>query len=605
MRAFSRFLFVLLLPGTALGAALLGEFLIYEISDPGRGTFVSRAYPYWFTLFLVAPVFFWIFAGTNRLFFSACLGCGPVLLIALAHAFKARILGEVLFVSDFFPTVLAALLRVMPGLGDAFLLGVAGGLVGLALLVFLLTRVYRLRFGGAALATRLSAAVIVSLPALTALGAGGDFARGVDRAFSLKYDVFNRRRNYRVMGLPAALFFELRDLVRARPPSGYNRAAIARLTGGRAPANEAKAPRTSIFLVLAETFWDPQKFPELAVSPDPIPFFRSMLRAGAGGELVVPALGGGTVKTEFEVLTGLTSRFVDGYPYSTAVTRRVPSLASHLRERGYRTVAVHGYYGWFYNRNRAMPLLGFDRFIHRGHMLTDASLAPEPGLRRLDARRHLRDGYLLAVSRRQMGLHRPAFVYASTYGTHGPYIPVRREGAPDFRVNTKIKGADREKLLGALIHLWRADRAIGALVRYYRERRERVLIVVFGDHLPARVYLPALPRDTGPGRDRMFRVPYFFWSNYPRENGKLPALISSNFLAPLILREAGMTLPPRWRLLERLRGKVPVFSLMKKTQQGDWSRSLPDDPVYRKFLRDYRLLQYDLLYGQGFAAGPR
>ena len=102
----------------------------------------------------------------------------------------------------------------------------------------------------------------------------------------------------------------------------------------------------------------------------------------------------------------------------------------------------------------------------------------------------------------------------------------------------------------------------------------RVLIVVFGDHLPAGVYLPALPRDTGSDRNRMFRVPYFLWSNFSRESAKMPDLISSNFLAPLILREAGMALPSRWRLLERLRGKVPVFSLMKKTNRGDWSETL-------------------------------
>ena len=41
----------------------------------------------------------------------------------------------------------------------------------------------------------------------------------------------------------------------------------------------------------------------------------------------------------------------------------MPTIASYLRDLGYRTICVHPYPSTFYGRDRVFPVLGFDEFV--------------------------------------------------------------------------------------------------------------------------------------------------------------------------------------------------------------------------------------------------
>ena len=128
------------------------------------------------------------------------------------------------------------------------------------------------------------------------------------------------------------------------PPPDYSEAAVRRIVRDvPPPANTASELRPNLILVLSESFSDPTRFPGTAFVSDPVPTFHSLQQEFGSVDLVSPVFGGLTCNAELEVLTGMNMRFFPqpARPYVQYVRRPVQSLAVVLRQRGYRTVALH------------------------------------------------------------------------------------------------------------------------------------------------------------------------------------------------------------------------------------------------------------------------
>ena len=93
-----------------------------------------------------------------------------------------------------------------------------------------------------------------------------------------------------------------------------------------------------------------------------------LAKRGLSGNLKVPTYAGGTIRTEFEVLTGLALEFFPGvqYPYFEIADKPIPGIVRTLSQQGYRTTAIHPNSGVFWNRNQAYRQIGFDEFVS-GH----------------------------------------------------------------------------------------------------------------------------------------------------------------------------------------------------------------------------------------------
>ena len=73
-----------------------------------------------------------------------------------------------------------------------------------------------------------------------------------------------------------------------------------------AAANERQTP--DIVVVQSESFFDPSVVRGLD-GEDFAPNLHRLAKEGSSGGLHVPTYGGGTIRTEFEVLTGLSLRY--------------------------------------------------------------------------------------------------------------------------------------------------------------------------------------------------------------------------------------------------------------------------------------------------------
>src|SRR5690606_38193470 len=176
------------------------------------------------------------------------------------------------------------------------------------------------------------------------------------------------------------------------------------------------AVRPDIVVILSESMFDPRRLNGMATLPDAIPNVRAAIAAGHGGGMKVPTLGGGTVRTEFEILTGMPmDAFPQApYPYVSLVRGKVPGLVREAARHGYRSVAIHGNAGSFWNRQSAYDALGFDRFITRDEFPKDA---PRDG-------RYFSDSVMTDLILRELAntsADHPALVMGISIEAHGPY----------------------------------------------------------------------------------------------------------------------------------------------------------------------------------------
>lgn len=240
--------------------------------------------------------------------------------------------------------------------------------------------------------------------------------------------------------------------------------------------------RPDIVVILSESFFDPRIVKRMDTPADPIPNVRTWIEAGHGGSMSVPAYGGGTIKTEFEILTGMPYRaFPDiGFPYAGLDFRPTPSLPKLLaRDAGYRTVAIHGHQGSFYNRANAYKPIGFQKFITSrdfrdsgfkdGNWYSDESMTD------------LLIGELEASED-------PLFAFAISMENHGPYkdpLKLRRMDAWErIDMPEELSQQTHVELRNVLYHLGNADAQFARLLDFLQRRNRPYLLLFFGDHLP-------------------------------------------------------------------------------------------------------------------------
>jgi hypothetical protein len=253
------------------------------------------------------------------------------------------------------------------------------------------------------------------------------------------------------------------------------------------------------------------------------------------GDRWVPTYGGGTIRTEFEVLTGIAMRYFPEvqYPYFRLTATALPSLPGVLAAHGYRTVAMHPHEREFWNRAAALTNLGFGEFDaaeqfgdapRSGWYISDEALVDHM-LEKLD------------------GAKGPLFLFAISIENHGPYegfpnADAQRIAAEPVPAGTEGVGAER--LRGYLYHLGSADHSLGRLVDALRKRTRRTLLLFYGDHLPA---LPLLYEGAGfddgaKGPDQP--VPWLLFDSAHEQAPATAEATSSFYLPALLLAQAGI-----------------------------------------------------------------
>jgi phosphoglycerol transferase MdoB-like AlkP superfamily enzyme len=265
--------------------------------------------------------------------------------------------------------------------------------------------------------------------------------------------------------------------------------------------------------------------------------FRALQARGIHGELTVPTYGGGTIRTEFEVLTGYPLAAFPHvvFPYYGLTEHPIDALPAQLAALGYRNFAVHPYERSFWNRDAALHNMGIGEAHFDGETVFRDPRRRGPFVTDEEAY----EGTLKLLAQGTG----PQFALVITVENHSPWRhrnnidKAERDAIP---APPGLEVEARKALQTYLLHLQHGDRALADFARKLLARERPTLLLVYGDHLPAlpRVYEQLGFDDGRPAWEQP--VPYLLVGNVELQPGRrdLPAYA----LPTLLLEQARLPL---------------------------------------------------------------
>lgn len=385
----------------------------------------------------------------------------------------------------------------------------------------------------------------------------------------------NLADGYQKYGLPYCFTFSIVDKG-IKKPTGYSKGRVDEVISSLpspTPTPEIKSdPDTSapnIIVIQLESFFDPKRIDGIKFETDPIPNFTHLFNHFSSGFLTVPSISAGTANTEFEILTGMNmADFGTGeYPYRTILqSSTCESIAYNLKHYGYACHAIHNNTASFYGRNVVFSNLGFDDYD---------SIETMTGVER-NALNWAKDKVLYPeIVTALDSTEGSDFIFAVSVQGHGKYPD---EDILDNTISlSRLSAAYDDSTIYGLRYytsqLNEMDAFIGSLISYLSERREKTVLVLYGDHLPG---FDFEEEDLKFGT--LLQTEYVIWSNFPMESvhRDLNAYqLSAYLLDRLNLHEGFVT----------------------RLHQRYLNDSEADTESY---LGELKVLSYDMLYGEKY-----
>ncbi len=377
-------------------------------------------------------------------------------------------------------------------------------------------------------------------------------------------DFADPAKAYRSYGFPYSLLRSCVDRGISKPEN-YGRDAISGILPEAAPTHAPAGQWKPNFIFLQlESFLAPDNILSVTLSENPVPTFTKLRDTCSGGYLNVPMIGGGTANVEFEVVTGMRlSDFGTGeYPYSTVMKEAVcESVAYDLKEMGYRAHAIHSNTATFYQRQEVFPRLGFDTFTSLEYMsdYTVNSLG------------WCRDTCLMEpifeALRDDAG---PDMLFVMSVQGHGMYSTDEPE-TPYAITSTGLE--ENPSLKNAFEYyvsqLRETDDFLRELTDALTVYPEPVVLVVYGDHLPA-LDIPEEQLKSG----SLLTTEYVIWTN-DGSLDKQDADLASYQLTAYTLGRCGIG-----------NGTLMRFHQQRRNDEN--------------YLSDLHDLEYDMLYGDQY-----
>lgn len=359
-----------------------------------------------------------------------------------------------------------------------------------------------------------------------------------------------------------------------KPPEGYSKEAISKIREevDKKSAEDKRTIKTgkdvpNVVIVQLEGFMDPTKIPNVNFSIDPIPNFRKLAGKNTSGYMNVPTTGGGTARTEFEVISGQNfDNLLSGeIPYTSIVKEKTSnSMATALKNQGFTAHAIHNFKGNFYNRNKGFKNLGYDTFTSVEYM---------NGLE-YTALNWPKDYILTNYMKKALdSTEGKDFITTVSVQGHSSY-PTEKI---DENYPCKVTGDIDEKYKNQLYYYCEQIREMDEFIKQFddmllqrkKETGEDTIVLYYGDHMPKLDYLY-----DGEEYLNRYQSPYTYFATFdiPKEEN----VITDAFQAGTeLLKLGGVEYGPIEKLHAYLRND-------------------------KDYLKKVQLVEYDILFGEKY-----
>lgn len=413
----------------------------------------------------------------------------------------------------------------------------------------------------------------------------------------LYLSLFQPLRSYQRYG-SIACFAKSIELSVPEKPEEYSLEKVEEITSKyESDTVDTSKKRPNVITIINEAFSDPKVLADIKTNEDYMPFIHDLMENGntVSGTSYASIVGGQTANTEYEFLTGNSMSFLPKgtVAFQIYMKHEMPSMVTELKSEGYTgNSATHLQKARNYNRDKAYPLLGFDKFYDYTNLGV-----PFVKMRNNATDQCTYDNITHDYEQNREKSDAPYFAYTMTIQNHSSY-DVPFDNFDDKRI--VVENADAPDLGYYLSLIKYSDEMFENLVEYYKNVDEPTVILLTGDHQP-RIYDESMESITnGEWREwsneemmRRYAVPFVIWANYDIDK-KTIEKTSMNYLQTILMETIGGELTGFQKFQQDVMKEVPVL-----TSNGYWGAdgkfyNVEDkNSPYYKLLQEYAILQYN------------
>ena len=413
----------------------------------------------------------------------------------------------------------------------------------------------------------------------------------------LYLSLFQPLRSYQRYG-SIACFAKSIELSVPEKPEEYSLEKVEEITSKyESDTVDTSKKRPNVITIINEAFSDPKVLADIKTNEDYMPFIHDLMENGntVSGTSYASIVGGQTANTEYEFLTGNSMSFLPKgtVAFQIYMKHEMPSLVTELKSEEYiGNSATHLQKARNYNRDKAYPLLGFDKFYDYTNLGV-----PFVKMRNNATDQCTYDNITHDYEQNREKSDAPYFAYTMTIQNHSSY-DVPFDNFDDKRI--VVENADAPDLGYYLSLIKYSDEMFENLVEYYKNVDEPTVIFLTGDHQP-RIYDESMESITnGEWREwsneemmRRYAVPFVIWANYDIDK-KTIEKTSMNYLQTILMETIGGELTGFQKFQQDVMKEVPVL-----TSNGYWGAdgkfyNVEDkNSPYYELLQEYAILQYN------------
>ncbi len=424
-------------------------------------------------------------------------------------------------------------------------------------------------------------------------------------------DTVMQQVNYDKNGLIGAFLLNIGNL-NVPAPDGYSEEMVGRVLSeyeGSGVSEEFLYP--DVLVVMSESFFDVNGL-GVSYSKDPMePFYTaSSGQYAKSGDMVSPTLGGGTVRTEFEVLTGLTISGLPAgsVPYQQYLNKPVWTYASLFSDLGYGTYAYHTNTKTFYDRDKGYAYMGFDAFYGSEDLEEQFAFVPiEKKAGNISDETFAK--YMFAILSEKRRGDAPMFIYGITMENHQSYVNKYQDEELALTASSNTldeSGLDIAENIGQGIY--DANLCLESLTAYVDSAKRPTVLLFFGDHLPTLGESQSLMAETGfigggegerADTYKMYTPPYLLYANFKLKDdafAKDGAPITSYNMLNYLCDEIGAPYTDYMAFLRDFYSCAPIYTPVFQVDKDGRGSDLCES-----FYERHLLFSYDRIVGKGYS----
>lgn len=362
--------------------------------------------------------------------------------------------------------------------------------------------------------------------------------------------------------------------------------------------------KANVVFILSEAFSDLENISEITFNE---PLMQEIANYKKDNDkmvfdLLVPAYGGSSVNTEFEILTGASLTFWSpgfipyNQYYSDSIGKNAPNIIKEFNNNGYTTMYLTPWGEDSYNSKRNYKLFGADKTIYgsklkgsnKGQFYSDKSL--------------MKDIYNQLKNTKE-GEYK--FIMTASGQNHFPYTEDKYEKYDVSVKNTEYSKKSTNMLKSYAQGVYDASKELNNLYKMIQDLDTPTIIVFFGDHLPYIIdddgvepYISAKYFNTENkyvNDMRKHTTKAVILSNYDIEIDDIKYM-NANYLGAYVLNKMDLKVSNYFKYIDDLRKKVPVYNRNAVYMNNNTTLRSDLDYNTKKALEDYKFVQYGSFY---------